>query len=72
MAIEISLDSAEALVLFDLLASEKLNPHVDAPERIALWALEGKLEKQLTEPLSPEYDNLLHAARKSLGERFGE
>lgn len=72
MAIEISLDSAEALVLFELLASEKLNQHVDVPERNALWALEGKLEKLLAEPFSPEYGNLLDAARKSLVERFGE
>lgn len=72
MPITITLEQDEALVLFELFASEKLEASVDTPERNALWALEALLEKQLTEPFSPDYSQLLEKARQSLLERYGQ
>ena len=71
MSITITLEQDEALVLFALLASEKLEASVDTPERNALWTLEELLEKQLAEPFSPNYSELLQKARQSLLERYG-
>ena len=75
MSITITLDDDVALVLFELLASDRIETELtglEAPERNALWALEGCLEKNLVEPFSPKYAQLLEAARASLVERFGE
>lgn len=75
MSTTIILDDDVALVLFELLASRRIEtelPGLEAPERSALWALEGCLEKSLVEPFSPEYAQLLEEARASLVERFGE
>lgn len=72
MPITITLEQDEALVLFELLVSEKLEASVDTPERNALWALEGLLEKQLAEPLAPDYSQLLEKARQSLLELYGQ
>ncbi|RYD14021.1 MAG: hypothetical protein EOP90_15610 [Lysobacteraceae bacterium] len=75
MSTTITLDDDVALVLFELLASDRIENELrglEAPERIALWALEGCLEKNLVEPFSPEYAQLLEKARVSLVERFGE
>ena len=71
MSITITLEQDEALVLHDLLTSERLEGSVDAPERNALWALECLLEKHLVEPFSPDYSQLLQNARQSLLERYG-
>lgn len=72
MTTTITLDDDVALVLFELLASERIESNLDASERNALWALEGYLEKTLTQPFSPDYAQLLEKARASLVERFGE
>ena len=71
MPIAVTLEQDEALALFELLASERLETSVDAPERNALWAMEGALERQPTEPFSPDYSQLLKSARQSLLERHG-
>ncbi|HEY5756202.1 MAG TPA: hypothetical protein VIU34_10275 [Steroidobacter sp.] len=71
MSTTITLDDDVALVLFELLASERLESGLEAPERNALSALEGYLEKTLVQPFSPEYSQLLEKARASLVERFG-
>jgi len=74
MSKTITLDNDVALVLFDLLKSERIEsdlPGLEAPERNALWALEGSLEKTLVEPFSAEYVQLLEKAKVSLVERFG-
>lgn len=71
MAVAITLEQDEALVLLELVTSEKLEGSVDVAERNALWALEGRLEEQLVEPFSSEYPRLLEEARQSLIERFG-
>jgi len=74
MSTTITLDDDVALVLFELLASERIErdlPGLEAPERNALWALEGCLERTLVQPFLPEYYELLKQARASLVERFG-
>ena len=71
MTVVINLENDEALVLFELLASNKLDQAVDVPERRALHALESLLEKALTEPLRPGYDQVIEAARQSLLDRYG-
>jgi hypothetical protein len=72
MSVAITLEKDEALVLFELLASEKLVKSIDVAERNALWALEGALEKKLAEPFSAEYAELLKSARQSLVDRYGQ
>jgi hypothetical protein len=74
MSTTITLQDDEALVLFELLASERIEkdlPGLEAPERNALWALSGALERTLVQPFSPNYSELLAKARASLVERFG-
>lgn len=67
--VAITLTRAEALVLFDLLArysqSERLEP-VDQAEQQVLWNLCALLERSLTEPLRPDYVELLAQARAGL------
>jgi hypothetical protein len=44
MSTTITLDDDAALVLFEMLASDRIEtqlPNIEAPERNALWALEG-------------------------------
>ncbi len=71
MSIQIELADDEALVLFELLSSRTLENGVEVPERNALWALEGLLEKQLVAPFSDQYAELLRQARASLVTRYG-
>ena len=71
MSTTITLDDDVALVLFELLASKRLESGLEAPERNVLWALEGNLEKILVQPLSPNYGQLLEEAKASVVERFG-
>jgi hypothetical protein len=74
MSTTITLEDDEALVLFELLASERIEkdlPELEAPERNALWALSCLLEKALPQPFSPNYAALLEKARASLVERLG-
>jgi len=59
IAVELGRD--EALILFDWLARRTAGTD-DALER-ALWALEAQLERQLVEPLDPQYDALVRGAR---------
>lgn len=71
MAIQVTLEDDEAIVLFELLASRQLSDGVDTPERNALWALEAILEKALVAPLSSDYAAALERARASLVDRYG-
>ena len=67
--VAIELDSAEALVLFELLSAFTDSGQLDMsdePERVALWNLCALLERTLVEPFDPEYDALLARARESL------
>jgi hypothetical protein len=71
MAVQITLEDDEALVLFELLASGRLSGIVETAERNSLWALEALLEKQLVAPLSSDYSAVLESARASLVNRYG-
>lgn len=71
MAVSVSLEEDEALVLFELLASARLEAVVESPERNALWALQAVLEKELVAPFSSEYSAKLEHARQSLLARYG-
>jgi hypothetical protein len=67
--VTIELSSDEALVLFEWLASADFFNALPAPQeagRIALWKLEGKLEKLLVEPFAPNYVDIVAAARRRL------
>jgi hypothetical protein len=71
MSTTITLDDDVALVLFELLTSERLESGLEPPERNALWALEAYLEKTLVQPFAPNYRQLLEKARAALAERGG-
>lgn len=68
-AVEVRLSQSEALVLFDLLSrfSEPGRLAVDdrAEERV-LWNVCCSLEKDLVEPLRPDYADVLRRARDQL------
>lgn len=75
MTTTINLDDDVALVLFELLASERIESSLaglEAAERHALWALQAHLETILVEPFSPNYAELLEKARASVIERLGQ
>jgi hypothetical protein len=71
--VRIELTRAEALVLFEFLfrevqpGSATIRPEGSA-ELNALLRLEGRLEKELWELLSPDYARLLGAAQESLSD----
>jgi hypothetical protein len=56
----------EALVLFEWLANFNKREHEfdDQAEQRVLWDLEAMLESELVEPFSPNYRDLVAAARK--------
>jgi len=67
--VEISLNSNEALVLFDFLSrfSEQEELIIqDSSEKQALWNLLALLEKQLVEPFASNYAELIENAREAL------
>jgi hypothetical protein len=62
----LSLSKAEALVLFEWLASRDDPPDSiePGPEQTVLWRVEGRLEKMLLpEVFRPDYLELVNAAR---------
>jgi len=68
----LELSRAEALVLFEWLAREDSRGPIavdDPSERDVLWMLEGKLESILTEPLAPNYRELLAEAREKVRDK---
>ena len=78
--VTIQLKDDEALVLFELLARnaelDKKAPisvikSEDRSEILALWFLEGYLERELVEPFHKEYGTLVDAARASVRTRWG-
>jgi hypothetical protein len=56
----------EALVLFEWLGNfnKREDEFEDHAEQRVLWALEAMLESQLVEPFSPDYRDLVAAARE--------
>jgi hypothetical protein len=72
MAVPIQLDDDAALVLFDLLASGRLDlDGLGLPERRALSLLLGALETQLAGPLTENYQQHLAVAGLALISRYG-
>lgn len=70
--VTIELSDAEALVLFEWLASHDELPFDDGAEQTVLWSIEAQLEKTLIEPFRPEYRALVDAARAAVrtGSRY--
>lgn len=67
--ITVELTHAEALVLFEWLAKhDGVLPIDDPAEQDVLWRIEARLEKTLVEPLSPDYEAAVVAARKQVRE----
>jgi len=73
--VRIKLSRDEAIVLFEFLSrfqeQESLGI-VDQSEKRALWNLQATLEKDLTEPFSANYLDLLEQARARLRDEEGE
>ena len=67
--VHLELSADEALVFFEFVSrftdSDQLSI-ADQSEARALWNLCGRLEKQLSEPFSPRYSELLAQARGRL------
>ena len=70
MAVTLTLEDDEALVLFEVLASGRIAPPGEA-ERVALSLLESRLQRELVAPFSPDYSRILAAARASIIARYG-
>jgi hypothetical protein len=66
-SINLTLNADEALVLFEFVSrfsdSDQLTI-ADQAEAATLWSLCCQLEKRLTEPFSPRYEELLSSARE--------
>ena len=71
MVAYVRLSDDEALVLFELLSSDKLASATDAAEAHVLEAVLASLEKQLVAPFAPDYIDQLTAARSALVARHG-
>jgi hypothetical protein len=72
MAVSIQLDDEAALVLFDVLASGRLElGRLSLPERKAVSLLLGGLETQLAGPLTQNYQQHLAVAGLALIGRYG-
>ena len=70
--ITLSVDQDAALVLFDLLASGRIDvASLSLPERNALSLLVGALETQLAGPLTQNYQQHLAVAGLALISRYG-
>src|SRR6185312_551706 len=68
-SIQLDLDHAAALVLFELLADFREETALVIPseaERFALFSLVCSLESVLAEPFRPDYLEIVSEARKSL------
>ena len=63
----VELTRAEALVLFEWLAShDGALPVAHPAEQDVLWRVEAALERVLTEPLAADYDAAVESARKKI------
>jgi len=72
--ITLTIGKSEALILFDFLADFHQQSSLsvnDNAERLALVRLHGALESTLTEPFSPDYREIISAARNDLTRQWG-
>ena len=70
----ITIDKAEALVLFDLLADFRDAPALEVrhdAERATLWAVAACLEKVLAEPFMDDYGRILVEAQTHVVAKWG-
>jgi len=66
--VKIQLTRSQAIVLFEWLSrADKVGPFSSSEQRV-LWLIEGQLEKNLVEPLKPDYPELVEAAHKAVDE----
>ena len=71
-AVQLCLTRNEAIVLFELLsryADGSALAIADQAEQRVLWDLCSMLERELHEPISPDYDELLARAREAVRDR---
>lgn len=69
-----TLERAEALVIFELLAQlddQNCAPLRTPAEKLAMSRLQAALESVLVEPFMPEYDSLVEEARSELMTQAG-
>jgi hypothetical protein len=64
--LKIEVETDEALVLFDLLTSDRLTNVIDAAETVVLANMLAALERELVEPFREDYTALVAEARKSV------
>ena len=68
--VNLTVTKDEALVLFEFLARFNQTEHPgifeDQAEQKTLWILEGQLEKQLVEPIRPDYKDIILEARNKI------
>lgn len=69
--ITLELSEDAALILFDLLhrweeTHEHARPALDVAERVAVWELSAALERSISEPFLPNYEELVASARARL------
>lgn len=69
--VKVNLDQDAALVLFDLLASGRLERGLSVPERKAMSLLLSALETELAGPLTQNYNQHLAVAGLALISRYG-
>ena len=71
--VNIELSKEEAIVFFEFLSrfnkNDTLDKFEDQSEQRVLWNLECALEKELSEPLTADYQNLLKKAREKIRDR---
>lgn len=68
----LELTEAEAVVLHDLLyrISGKKEYFEDIAEQYVLWSIECQLEKELVEPHTDNYSELIKQARNTVRENY--
>lgn len=69
---DIKLTRAEAVVLHDLLyrISGKEEYFEDIAEQYALWSIECQLEKELAEPHTDNYSEVIEQARETVKRNY--
>lgn len=73
-SLSITIGKADALVLFDLLADFRDQPHLsirNSAERVVLWMLEACLEKALPESFRADYNSILEDSRGAVLAKWG-
>lgn len=69
--VKIEVETDEALILFELLTSDRLKNVIDAVETVVLANTLAALERVLVEPFREDYTALVADARKSVLSRYG-